>query len=578
MDDGRTGKRRRRLWVIALIALLIGFWMSRSWWAGPAVPEGSYVLLDLQGDYAERAPEGVLERLLGEPTPSLFDVLTVIRDAAEDERIAGMVVRVRSLEIGWAKAQDIRDALLRFRDSGKPLRAYLEQEFANSTLEYYVASAADTIDLPPAGTAPVSGLLGQYVFLGGVWDKLDIEMNVEKIREYKTFGDMIANKRMSTYQREMENSLLDSLYSQVVSGIANDRNLDPHAVRAAIDASPASAEELQKGRLADGVHFLDQLRTELLGEKREFLPAAKYRASGGFAPQDVWPDGKIAVVYGVGPIITGKSESSVVTGRIVMGSDTIVEAFRKASEDDDIKAIVFRIDSPGGSALASDLIWRATRSAGRAKPVIVSMSDVAGSGGYYVAAGATRIVAQPGTLTGSIGVVVTRPDVSGFLAKLGINTESLKRGDLADLGSLTTPLTAGARARLVESMQHIYDVFVQRVSEGRGLSPQRVDEIGRGRVWTGEQALANGLVDETGGFFAALDAAKTAAGIPVSRKVELVFYPKRKGLGERLMELFSTRIFGPPPAWWQRLRGALGAFEFPAGSILTMMRGRFELG
>ena len=159
MDDG-TKRRRRRRWVFALIAVLIGVWLSRSWWAGPAVPGGSYVLLDLQGDYAERAPDGVLKRLFGEPTPSLFDVLAVIREAAEDSRVAGMVVRVRSLEIGWAKAQDIRDALLRFRNSGKPLRAYLEQEFANSTLEYYIASAADTIDLPPAGTAPLSGLVG----------------------------------------------------------------------------------------------------------------------------------------------------------------------------------------------------------------------------------------------------------------------------------------------------------------------------------------------------------------------------------------------------------------------------------
>lgn len=563
--------------MIALIAVLIGVWLSRPWWAGPAVPGGSYVLLDLQGNYAERAPDGVLKRLFGEPSPSLFDVLAVIREAADDSRVAGMVIRVRSLEIGWAKAQDIRDALLRFRNSGKPLRAYLEQEFANSTLEYYIASAADTIDLPPAGTAPLSGLVGQYVFLGGVWDKLDIQMNVEKIREYKTFGDMIANKEMSPYQREMENSLLDSLYSQLVSGIANDRNLDPDAVRAAIDASPASAAELQGRHLADGVHFLDQLRTELLGEKRDFLPADKYGTAGGLEPRDVWPDGKIAVVYGVGPIVTGESESSAVTGRVAMGSDTIVEAFDKAGDDDDVKAIVFRIDSPGGSALASDLIWRATRRAARKKPIIVSMSDVAGSGGYYIAAGATRILAQPGSLTGSIGVVLTRPNIGGLLAKLGINSETLKRGELADMTSLTTPLTASARAHLVDSMQRVYDVFVQRVSEGRELTPQRVNEIGRGRVWTGEQALANGLVDETGGFFAALDAAKTAVGIPVSRKVELVFYPKQKGLGERLIELFGTRVFGPPPVWWQNLRGALSAYEFPAGSILTMMRGRFEL-
>jgi protease-4 len=505
----------------------------------------------------------------------LLDLLLLIRDAREDGRVKGLVVRLRPLDIGWAKAQEIRTALLAFRDAGKPLHAYLEQEFSASTLEYYIASAADRVYLPPAAAAPVNGLLAQYTFLGGVWEKLDIDMQVEKIREYKTFGDMLVNKTMSPYHREMANSLLDSIYGQFVDGVAEARRMKPAAVRRAIDVSPATAEELEESGLADGAKFLDELRIELVGRDAEFFPAADYQRADG-PPLTAQLAGELAVIYGVGAVVTGESQGSI-SGGGSMGADTIADAFREAAEREDIKAIVFRIDSPGGSALASDLIWRAVDQARKVKPVIVSMSDVAGSGGYYVAAAASQIVAQPASLTGSIGVVIAKPNVSGLLARLGISTETLRRGELAEMTSLTQSLTPAERSRLVASMDYVYALFVERVATGRDLSPAQVEEVGRGRVWTGEQAKENGLVDQLGGFFAAVDVAKEAAGIASSDKVELRFYPHTKPLLARLADLFALRVAGESPRWWRTLREILIQYEHRPGSILTLMPQQIEI-
>lgn len=569
MADAPRRWRRRLLIVLVVIAVVfVGTRILR----GPrGVPEGSYVLLDLEGTYREDVPGDSLVRLLGERPVSLLDLLMTIRDAGEDPRVAGMVVRVRPLEIGWAKAQDIRGALLRFRETGKPLHAYLELELGSGTMEYYVASAASAIHVPPGTASPLTGLLAQFMFLGGLWEKLDIEMQVVKIREYKTAGDMLVNKEMSPYHREMANSLLDSMYGQVVDGIAVGRGLEPAAVRAAIDAGPATPEELQRAGLIDGAAYLGELRTTLVGEAEEFLAGKDYAARRRPLPLPVAVSGRVAIVYGVGPVTTGESRTNPFGGEATMGADTLVEAFEEVVRDDSIAAIVFRIDSPGGSALASDLIWRATRAAAERKPVIVSMSDVAASGGYYVAAGADRIVAQPGSITGSIGVVLAKPNVKGLLGKIGINTAELQRGELASMLSVTASFDAAELRRVNATMEYVYDLFLDRVAAGRSLDKEQVNAIGRGRVWTGTQAIDNGLVDEMGGFFDGINAAKLAAGIAADEKVELVFYPRHRNVLARLGELLGTRLGAAAPAWWQQLERLTAAWSFPAGSILTLM-------
>lgn len=563
-------RRWRRVLIVLGLLVIVGL-VARSWFGGRGVPGDSWVLLDLEGAYGEDVPPDSLARLLGEHPLSLLELLLLIRDAGEDPRVKGMVVRVRPLSIGWAKAQDIREALLHFRDSGKPLHAYLELELGGGTMEYYVASAAEHIAVPPGAAAPVTGLLAQFIFLGGVWEKLDIEMQVVKIREYKSFGEMIGSKEMSAPHREMAESLLDSMYAQFVDGIAAQRELEPAAVRAVIDAAPATPDELQKAGLADGSEYLDELQTQLVGADGKFLLAEEYAARRRPLPMQPTVRHRIALVYGIGPVMSGESRSSPLDGETTMGSDTLIEAFQDATRDEQVEAIVFRVDSPGGSALASDLIWRATRAAGAIKPVIVSMSDVAASGGYYVAAGASRILAQPGTITGSIGVVLAKPNVKGFLASLGINTAELRRGELAAMMSLTESFNPAELRRVNATMDYVYDQFLERVAAGRSLDKQQVNAIGRGRVWTGAQASENGLVDELGGFFAAINAAKTAVGISTEEKVELIFYPRRRNLFERLGQLLGTRLFEAAPRWWQQLRGATAAWRFPSGSILALM-------
>lgn len=570
MTDRPRRWPRRLLILVALLVVVV--FATRAWLQrGGHVPPDSWVLLDLEGTYAEEVPDDPLARLLDESRVSFLDLLMTVRDAGEDPRVAGLVVRLRPLAIGWGKAHELREALAGVRAAGKPVLAYLELELSGGALEYFVASAADRILVPPGAAAPVTGLLAQFVFLGGVWEKLDIDMQVLKIREYKTAGDMLSEKTMTAHHREMAEALLDSLYGQLVEAVAAGRDLAPAAVRAAIDAGPATPQELLDAGLVDEARFLDEVREELLGAQGTWLDAADYAAARRPLPDAPPVGGRVAVIYGAGTVVTGESESSPTGGEGAMGSDTLVEAFREAADDASVDAIVFRLDSPGGSALAADLIWRAAETAAARKPVIVSMSDVAASGGYYVAAPATRIFADPGTITGSIGVVLAKPNIRGLLGKLGVTTVELARGDLAAMLSVTHSFSPAELARLTATMEYVYALFVDRVAAGRDLDPSAVNAVGRGRVWTGAQAQANGLVDELGGFFAAINGAKAAAGLPVDEKVSLVFYPRHKSLLERLGRAFGTRLAGSVPAWWRQVERATAAWRFPAGSVLTLM-------
>lgn len=568
MASGKKGWRWRR-WIFFAALFGFGWWVFRGGAPSVKIEDGSFLYVDIEGLYEERASEDVLDRLTGDGTRSLVDLLLVLRAAKEDPRVAGIVTRVGSLAVGWAKAQEIRSLLQDFRASGKKLVAYVENEFGNSTLEYFVASAAEEVYVPPAGSLIVNGLLAEYMFLGGVWDKLDVDMEVLKIGDYKTAGDMYANKEMSAAHREMANSLLDSIYGQFISAVADARGLDETSVREIVDRGPITAAELEEAGLIDGTRFLDEIRTELVGVDGELVRQSTYAQNPRAEP--VEPVGRVALIFGLGTIMTGNSTEGLVSDELVMGSETMREAFEEAADDEEIDAIVFRVDSPGGSALASDLIWRATQRARSSKPLIVSMSDVAGSGGYYVAAGADRILADPGTLTGSIGVVMAKPNISGLLEKFGVHTETIRRGELAGIVSGTESFSDAEFARVRASMDEVYRIFVDRVATGRSMDAGAVDSVGQGRVWTGEQALENGLVDRLGGLLDAIDEAKQAIGVDSEEKLELVYYPRERGWVERLAEALESRVSVPMPSWWKKVRGAVAAYDFPEGSILTLM-------
>jgi protease-4 len=524
----------RRIVLLVALAVLLAWLLLPA--LSPTVEDGSILLLDLSGEYTEAPEPPLLSRLVGPPQRSLVSLLSQFGKAERDERIEAVVVRVRDLRVGWAKAQEIRDAIAELSAKGRRTVAYLELASFASNLEYYVASAADEVYAAPATRAPLVGLAGEYLFLGGFWELLGVDIEVERIGAYKTAADTLAGREMSEAHREMANALLDSIDEQFVAGIAESRKLPPADVRKVIDSAPVDPKEMVRWGLIDDVAFLDEVIVRL-GDG----PVVKDSDYAAVDPESVGfdPVARIALVYGVGNVVTGRARQTP-SGSQVLASDTVSEALENAARDDSIAAIIFRIDSPGGSPLAADLVWRAAeRAQAEGKPLIASFSDVAASGGYYVAAGADAIVASPGSITGSIGVFVLRPVLASLLDKLEIGHESLTRGAHADLLLASRPLSEGSRERLRSEVRSIYDLFVERVADGRGLSPDAVDTIGRGRVWTGAQAAGIGLVDRVGGLRTAVRHAKERLALDPDADVALVPYPPPRSLVEQLDDLLK---------------------------------------
>lgn len=521
---------RRVLVAVALAALVL--WLLSD--SGPSVEPGSILVLDIEGDYAEEVEAPILSRLLGDGRRPFASLLSEMRKAERDDRLAAVVLRIRSLEIGWGKAHEIRDAITDLSAAGRRTLAYLELESFRANMEYYIATGAGEIHEAPATRTPLLGLAAEFFFLGEMFEKLGIELEVERIGRYKTAADLFSAREMSPAHREMADALLDSVNEQFIGGIAKGRGLHPDFVRDAIDRAPMTPEELLALGLIDRISQYDQV-IELLGDG-PVISGEDYaqvdRKSAGIEPV-----AKFALVYGSGPVVTGSGERTR-SGQSVLASETVSSALEDAAEDEDISAIIFRIDSPGGSALASDVVWRAARRAREhGKPVIASISDVAASGGYYVASAADAIVAPPAGLTGSIGVFVLRPVLRGLLEKLGIGVQPLTRGAHADLLLGSQPLTEESRRRLREEVESVYDLFVDRVADGRKLSAERVDELGQGRVWTGAQAAETGLVDEVGGLRVAVRRAKESLDLDPDADVLLIPYPGPKSLAEQIDEV-----------------------------------------
>ncbi len=525
-------------WIgLAVLAVAVAVWLFVG--RGPTIAEGSALVLDLGGTYVEASTSPLVARLVGDAPRSLLGLYSEITKAERDDRIGTVLLRIRPLGVGWAKAQEIRDAILRLREGGRRTVAWLELERFGPNLEYYVASAADEVWMAPGSRNPLVGLAAEPLFLGGMFEKLGVDIEYERIGRFKTAVESYAEEKMSAPNREMTTALLDSIESQLLRGIAEGRGLEPEQVSEAIDAAPVSADEMQELGLVDGVAYFDEL-VDTLGDP-PLVEAEEYALVDG---SDVGHDpvATLAIVYGTGPVVTGRAGSTPAGGS-VLASETVAEAIEDAAEDPEVRGILFRIDSPGGSALASDVVWHATqRARAKGKPVVASFSDMAASGGYYVAAGADHIVAQPATYTGSIGVFVLRPVVGGLLERLGIGVEPITRGAHADLLLSSRPLSPRTRARLRADVRGVYDLFVARVAEGRDLEPEAVDAVGRGRVFTGAQAREAGLVDSLGGLRASLRELKRAAGLDPEADVMLVAYPQPKPLVLQVRELLGLSV------------------------------------
>jgi protease-4 len=505
----------------------------------PDVPENSVLVLKISGDLPDYAPENVMAKAFGiEQKQSFTSLLTQIRKAKVDARVGAVLLDIESSGLGWGKSDELRGAIKDLRASGKPVYAYME---SGRNREYYIATAAEKIFVPPPGDVWINGFAAQAQFYRGSLDKLGIEPQFLKIGKYKNAPDQYTEKEMTEGQREVINAILDDYYNRVVSTIAETRKKSPEDVKAIIDNAPYNTTQAKEQNLIDGAFYREQVYDELknrLGYKAD----DKLRTIDASAYRDVSADSlnlnngeKVAVIYASGAISGGRSSNSPFGGEMV-GSDTIVEVVNRAADDNSIKAIVLRVDSPGGSALASDLIWFALENAKAKKPVVVSMGDVAASGGYYIACNANKIVAEPSALTGSIGVFTGKPITNGFYDWVGITNEYVLRGKNAGLFRETNKWEGSELAKMTEQINSIYYTnFVPKVAKGRGKTDEEVNNLGQGRVWTGAQARANGLIDEFGGLEKAIEIAKNLANLPADKDVRRVNYPEPRSLFESLL-------------------------------------------
>ncbi len=544
-----TASKVRLLILVAILAFSVVFVVRMLGSRKPLeIRPGSALVVELSGRYVEAAAASPLARLAGDRTQPFIGLLSTLRLAERDPRIETVVLRIQPLQIGWAKADELRDALGRLRQKGKQTIAYLEIANFSANRELYVASAADEVWVSPGSALPLVGLAAEYLFLGGFWEKIGVDFDVAKAGRYKSAVEIYSERTMSEASREMANSLLDDTYRRFVEGLAAGRGLTSAEVVEAIDNGAVRSQRLEALGLIDGELHLDRLL-------ERFDDVVEHESYARVDPAQIGFEAKaqIGLVYGTGPVVQGDASDGPLDASPVFASETISRALLEAAESAEIEAIVLRIDSPGGSALASELIWRAiSRARALGKPVIASFSDVAASGGYYVASAADEIVAAPGTLTGSIGVFALRPVIGGLLEKLDIGVDSLTRGRHADFLLSSDPMSPAARARLQTSVLDVYQLFLTRVADGRGLTREQVDAVGQGRVWTGSQALEAGLVDALGGLYTAVDRAKQAVGLTPEDDVLLVPFPARKSLSAQLIEALqvsAARAAAPALQW-----------------------------
>ncbi len=531
---------RRGIWlVLSLIAFAIFVSMAGvvlsyvMFTRGASVPSKTTLVLKFDtGELAELEGSGLRSLLAGRP--SVRGVLDMLKQAKADPRVTHLVVQPTGGASFWAKAQEIRDGILDFRKSGKKTVAFLEY---GGDQEYYIATACERVYLMPTSVLDVKGIATYEVFLRGTLDKIGTVPDLLHIGDYKTAVNTFTEKTFTKAHREMTDSLNHDAYEQLVNGIAQGRKKTPEDVRALIDKGPFLPEDALSDGLVDDLAYKDQIDDKAGFGSTERTEANDYARALAHPFRFARAGEKIALIYAVGTISSGESGNG--PDGAYVGSDTLDDYIEQAREDKAVKAVVLRIDSPGGSSIASDVIWRELMLTREKKPLIVSMSDLAASGGYYIAIPGHAIVAQPGTLTGSIGIFSGKFVTGGTFKKLGANIEGVSSGKLAEMNSPARPFTADERAKVEEQMQAFYDQFIEKVAQSRHTTPEKIDAIAQGRVWTGRQAKDIGLVDKLGGLDTAVALAKERAKIPANQDVDLVVYPPKKSFLEAFSDAFG---------------------------------------
>jgi protease IV len=491
----------------------------------------SVLVIDAQGEITEQSSLDILSALSGGNTPVLHDYLDAIDAARTDPRVTGIVVRIGPLSTGWAKLEEIRSHLIAFQSSGKPSICYLGYDGIENS-EYYLASACKQVWLVPSAPLSIHGMMAEATFYRGALDKLKIVPEYYHIAEYKTAGNEYTEKKFTRAHREEVESLLHSIYEQYVVETSAARHMQPAQFDALVKSGPFLDREAVTNGLVDRLAYWDQVQGYFRNRPGGWneLSLNRYRTMLPGSSGD-----RIAVVHVSGLIASGGSGSSPTEGQ-VSGGDSVAAALRAARNDSGIHAIVLRVDSGGGSVVASEVIRREVQLANSVKPVVVSMSDTAASGGYWISAPASRIVADPDTITGSIGVLIGKFNLAGLYNMLGISTDSVATSDNATLFSDEQNFSPVQREYIERSLQDTYTEFTEGVAAGRRMSVDAVDKIAKGRVWSGVQAKEIGLVDDLGGLDRAVEIAKQLAHIPRAQSVQLVQYPPEKTFWQLLLE------------------------------------------
>jgi protease-4 len=544
---------------VVVAAVLVAAWLGSNLFVPSfrSVPSTAVLTLDLDKPPVDVVAEDPFAELFSAPRLTLREAEEALDRAGADSRVKGLLLRLGAQPLGQAASAELRDAVASFRKRGKWALAYAESfGEGGGSRRYLLAAACDEVWLQPSGELGLTGVIATTPFLKGALDKLGLAPRFDKREEYKTAINQLTDTAYSPAFKESLESLLGSLYDQLVRAVADGRGLSAAEVKSLIDRGPFLAGEALKSKLVDRLGYRDEAEDaakQRAGSNAALLPLVDYfhttrpSASGRM----------IAFITASGPIVSGESSFDTPFGVREIGADTLVAALDSAAKSEDVAAILVRIDSPGGSYVASDTIWRAVvhaRAAG--KPVIVSMANVAASGGYFIAAPATKIVAEPATLTGSIGVFGGKLVLEGLLAKLGITTDTVQFGANAGIWNPDQDFTPDSWSRLEASLDAVYKDFTQKVATGRGLDPARIPLFAKGRVFTGEEAQKIGLVDALGGYATALALAREAAGIKPTEAVRLVPYPSP---GHELRVLLRQLLAQNGSAAAQRLASALGS-------------------
>ena len=569
---------------IGLVVVLTGVGLGVALWqlaeSKPDLPATIVLDADLSRGLAEGPGDDTLSKLAFGSKPTLRGFLDALARAADDPHVKGLYARLGGDTLGLATCQEVRDAVRAFRANGKFAIGFADSfgEFGPGTRSYYLATAFDEIWLQPLGSLGLIGLRSETPFFRGTLDKLGIAPDFAHREEYKTAANPLTETAMTEPQREQVEDLLNASETQIVRGIADARNLPPDQVEALIDRGPFVADEALAAHLVDRLGYRDEAvarAREKAGAGAKLVLLSRYLDGAG-KPHDSGP--KIALIYGAGLITAGGGSGSSLVGVAEFTARKTGRAFRQAIDDKDVRAIVFRIDSPGGSAVASETIWReVVRARDQGKPVIVSMGDVAGSGGYYVAVPADKIVAEPGTLTGSIGVLAGKVVIAELLKKLGVTAASAQRGGNAGMFSEFEDFSPSGRERLNAFLDDIYRGFKAHVAAGRHLSADQVEAAAKGRVWSGEEARAKGLIDALGGYDAAFRLAKAAAKIPADGKFTLAVFPREKGWIEAILDRLTNTEDEADSAPPNTARGALAQAAGLLSELATLASDRLVL-